>query len=834
MASDLDIDSVLSQLSLDEKIKLISGIDFWHTAKIERLGVPSLRFSDGPNGVRGTKFFNGVPAGCFPCGTALGATFSKELLEEAGALMAKEAKAKAASVILGPTTNIARGPNGGRGFESFSEDPILNGLSGAAVIKGIQDNGIAATIKHFVCNDLEDNRNGVNSIVSPRALREIYLLPFQLAVRDSQPAAFMTAYNLVNGEHCSQSKFLLDDVLRKEWGFDGTVMSDWFGVYDSKSSIKGGLDIEMPGPPACRVPSTVTLGVKTGEIHINELNARVRNVLKLVKWCGRSGVKETDPETASNNTPETAALLRKIGRESIVLLKNEKEGLLPLKPTEKIAVIGQNAKYAAYCGGGSASLYAYYTTTPFEGISSKLDYDPAYALGCQTYKNLPALGDKLVRPDGSKGYTIKVYGTEEADGELIETLDLTTSYMLLFDYLHPKIKNDYFFFHIEGKLTPEEDGTYIFGLSVSGTAQLFVDGKLVVDNKTKQTVGQSFFGSGTIEQTGTIDLKAGQTYDVKIVFGSAPTMTVRNEHAQVLQGAGGLQFGFDRVISAEEEILKAVEVAKQNDKVVLCVGLNQEFESEGFDRPHLKLPGLTDRLVEEVLKANPNTVIVNQTGTPVEMPWADKAPAVLQAWFGGNEGGNAIADVLFGDYNPSGKLSLSFPLRFQDNPAYLNFKSNNNQCLYGEDVYIGHRYYEAIDRPVLFPFGHGLSYTSFELSDFSVKKTESDIKVSLKVSNVGKIDGAEVVQVYVAPTAPAITRPPKELKDYTKVFVPAGESKTVEISVPLKYATAYFDAYQEQWCCQADKYEILVGTSSDKTVSAGSIEIEKTFFWSGV
>ncbi|ODV98262.1 hypothetical protein PACTADRAFT_48056 [Pachysolen tannophilus NRRL Y-2460] len=835
--SHLDIESLVQALNLDEKIQLISGIDFWHTAKIERLNIPSLRFSDGPNGVRGTKFFRGVPSACFPNGTALASSFDKELLEEAGQLMAIEAKSKGAHVILGPTCNIQRGPLGGRGFESYSPDPVLAGLSSARVIKGMQDQGIVATLKHYVCNDLDDERNSVNSVVTQRALREIYLLPFQLAIRDSNPRAIMSSYNKVNGEHTSQSNYLLNQILRQEWGWDGTIMSDWFGVYSLKESIDSGLDIEMPGPPIMRKSDSVAHAVTSKEIHLKTLDERVRNVLKLVKYSiENSGIAESAPESDSNNTPETSRKLKKIAADSIVLLKNN-ENLLPLSKDDSVAIIGPNAKTARYCGGGSASLLTYYVVDPFTGISSKLVTKPGYSIGTTIHKNLPELGQFLYTKDNEKAFSCKTYldppGT--ANRRFVESFNLQNSALTLFDYKNDKfINGKLFYMDFEGYYVPDEDGDYEFGLACLGTAQLFINDKLFIDNKTHQIAGSAALGCGTIEVKNSIKLNKGEKYKITVEFGSSPTYTLETNDAVASNGGGSLTFGINKIIDQYEEITKAVELAKNHDKVVLCIGTSLEYESEGFDRPDMELPGLQNELVEAVVRANPNVIVVNQSGTPVSFPWIDDVPCLLQAWFTGIETGNAIADVLFGDVNPSAKLSLTFPIRNQDNPAYFNFKSNNGQVLYGEDVYVDYRFYEKIDRPVLFPFGYGLSYTTFDLSNLKVWIQNEEIKVHLNVKNTGGFDGAEVIQVYIAPKSPSITRPVKELKDFTKVFLQKTEMKTVEINTSLKYAISYFDEYQNEWCAEKGEYEILVGNSSDNILLSEKFTIEKTQFWLGL
>lgn len=810
------------------------GIDFWHTKPLPKHGVPSLRFSDGPNGLRGTKFFNGVPAACFPCGTALGSTFNQELLEQAGKKMGAEAILKNAHVILGPTINMQRSPLGGRGFESIGEDPFLAGLGAAALVRGIQSTGVQATLKHFLCNDQEDKRMGVQAIVTERALREIYAMPFQLAVRDAKPGAVMTAYNGINGTFCSEDPKYLDGLLRKEWGWEGLIMSDWYGTYSTTDATVAGLDLEMPGPPRFR-GEALKFNATTGKLFVHVIDARAREVLKFVKKCAASGVIENGPES-TDDSPETAALLRKIGNESIVLLKNDRN-VLPLQKNNKTLILGPNAKMATYQGGGSCGLKAYYVVTPFDGISGKLAEPASYTVGAYTHRFLPILGDQCTLPDGKPGMRWTVYNQPPGSSsrELVDEIDFTKTEMHLVDYENPKVENIWYA-DLEGSFVADEDCTYEIGLVVSGTAKAFVDDQLVVDNATVQVAGDAFFGSATREERGRVELKKGQTYKFKIEFGSAPTYTLKGD--AYVPGHGSLRVGGCKVIDDQEEIRKSVQLAKEHDQVIICAGLNSDWETEGADRANMKLPGVLDQLIAEVAAANPNTAVVMQTGTPEEMPWINATPAVIQAWYGGNETGNCIADILFGDCNPSGKLSLSFPKRLQDVPAFLNFKTEAGRTLYGEDVYVGYRYYEFADREVNFPFGHGLSYTTFSFSDLSVASSDGKITASLKIKNTGSIKGAEVAQMYIQPKQPAkINRPVKELRGFAKVELEAGETKTVTIEELEKYAAAYFDEERNQWCVEAGDYEVIVSNSSavveDKVVR-GSFTVGETYWWSGV
>jgi beta-glucosidase len=401
------------------------------------------------------------------------------------------------------------------------------------------------------------------------------------------------------------------------------------------------------------------------------------------------------------------------------------------------------------------------------------------------------------------------------------------------DYKNAKIQGYLYYADFRGRLTPETSGEYEFGIAVAGTAKLFIDGHCVVDNATKQTRGGSFFGTGTIEEIGSICLEAGKTYEVHVELGTDPTITFDRPGTSGF-GAGGVRLGAARKVSLEEEISKAVVMAQKVDQVVLCVGLSSDWESEGYDRQHMDLPPGTNELIDAVLCANPRSVVVMQSGTPVTMPWIDKAPALLQAWYGGNETGHAIADVLFGSVNPSGKLPLTFPIRNEDNPAFLNFRSEANRVIYGEDVYMGYRFYEYIKRDVLFPFGHGLSYTEFKFSSLSVCVDDDSIHVFVNVENIGTTDGAEVVQVYISPPVSQVRRPFKELKGFAKVALKAQTQETVTITMSQKYATSYWDELRESWIQEAGNYIILVGNSSASTPLKGVFQVGQTSWWTGL
>ena len=533
---------------------------------IPRLGVPSLRTSDGPNGVRGTKFFNSVPAACFPCATALGATFDHDLLYDVGKLLGQECKSKGVHILLGPTINIQRGPLGGRGFESFSEDPFLSGTLAGRYCKGVHSENVMTALKHFVCNDQEHDRMAVNSIVTERALREIYLMPFMLAIRDADPAAVMTAYNKVNGIHASENQKLID-ILRKEWQWEGLVMSDWFGTYSTSEGINAGMDLEMPGPTRWR-GELLTHAVKNNKVKSHILDERVREVLQTVKIAAESGVAEGAEEKGLNR-PEDRALLRRAAAESIVLLKND-GNLLPLDKGKRVAVIGPNANFAAYAGGGSACLTPYYTVTPLEGVSTKCE-EVSFAQGATTFRFLPLLGSQIKTPDGKTGFSFSAYDKppNAEDRKLLEELHLTSSDMFIADYEIPDYDKPFLYVDINGIFTPDDTGLYDFGLTVQGQGQLFIDDRLLVDNTENQTPGTAFFGGGTIEETRSLELEKGKSYKLRVEFGTSPSL-----HQF---GKGGLRVGCAKRIDPKRAIQEAALLASEVDQVVVFAGLSRDW-----------------------------------------------------------------------------------------------------------------------------------------------------------------------------------------------------------------------------------------------------------------
>ncbi|KAJ5943462.1 hypothetical protein N7516_003630 [Penicillium verrucosum] len=828
MPQTFDVEHVLANISEQDKIALLSGTDFWHTHPIPQFNVPSIRATDGPNGIRGTKFFAGIPAACLPCGTALGATWDRDLIYQAGELLGDECIAKGAHCWLGPTINMQRAPLGGRGFESFAEDPHLSGILAKSIILGCESKGVISTVKHFVGNDQEHERRAVDVLVTQRALREIYLRPFQIVARDAKPGAIMTSYNKINGKHVVEDERMLN-LIREEWKWNPLVMSDWYGTYTTIDSMNAGLDLEMPGVSRYR-GKFIESAVQARLIKQSTIDARARKVLEFVNQASQVHVSEVE---RGRDFPEDRALNRKLCANSIVLLKNE--GILPLpRDIKRIALIGSHMKTPAISGGGSASLEPYYSVSLYDACRETLpNAEVLYKVGAYAHKMLPVI-DRLL-----SNAIIQFYNEPMGKKRhLISTEPVSMTAFQFMDYDAPGLNRALFWATLIGDFTPDVSGLWDFGLSVFGTANLYIDDELVINNTTSQMRGTAFFGKGTVEELGSKGLVAGTTYKIRIEFGSANTTTMKTV-GMVNFGGGAANLGACLRMDQDEMIESAVQAAAEADYTILCTGLNKDWESEGFDRTHMDLPPGVDQLISKVLTAAADkTIIVNQSGTPVTMPWADKARCIVQAWYGGNETGHGIADVLFGDVNPCGKLPLSWPVDVKHNPAYLNYASVGGRVLYGEDIYGGYRFYEKTGREVLFPFGHGLSYATFKVSPIVTVAPEIfnmnlPTVATVQIKNTGKLAGAQILQLYISAPESPTPRPRKELHGFEKVFLQAGEEKMVNIQLD-RYATSFWDEIEDMWKSEQGTYEVLIGTSSQEVVARGKFQVDSTSYWRGL
>jgi beta-glucosidase len=665
MPEPVHADVSVADLTLEEKASLTSGADFWTTKSIDRLGIPSIMMTDGPHGLRKQSgatdhlgLASSVPATCFPPAVGLSASFDPELAERVGAALGLESAIEDVAVILGPGINIKRSPLCGRNFEYMSEDPIVSGVLGSGLVRGIESQGVGSSLKHFAANNQETDRLRVSADVDPRPLREIYLRGFQRVIEDAQPWTVMCSYNRLNGIHTSEDPWLLTRVLRDEWGYGGIVVSDWGAVNNRVAGVAAGLDLEMPSSSG-RTDAEVVAAVRDGRLAEAALDSVAERLLKLVRKAQERPAPHGPLDVDAHH-----ALAREVAGRSIVLLKNE-GSTLPLSPSQSIAVIGAFATEPRFQGAGSSQIN-------------------------------PTRLDKGL--DGIDGYG--------------------------------------------------EDVSFSPGFSLDG--------------------------------------------------------------------------------SGEADALRrdAVSLAASSDVAVLFLGVPAAEESEGFDREHIDLPAVQLELLDAVLAVNPHVVVVLSNGGVVALPFAERVPAILETWLLGQAGGSAVADVLYGAVNPSGKLAETIPLRLEDTPAYGNFPGEFGHVRYGEGLLVGYRWYDAKGIDVRYPFGHGLSYTTFEIRDAAASVgADGDIVVTVTVTNTGPVAGREVVQAYTSLPGSAVQRPPRELKAFASVLLEPGESRDVSLVV-RRTDLAYWDVRVDDWVVEGGRYVVDAGASSRDLRSSAAVEIQ--------
>lgn len=682
-----DIKNIVNKMTLEEKAGLCSGRDFWNTKSIERLNIPSIMMADGPHGLRKQAedvdhlgMNVSVPATCFPSGATLACSWDRSLLERVGVALGKECQSQDVSILLGPAVNIKRSPLCGRNFEYFSEDPYLSGELAASYIKGVQSQGVGTSLKHYVANNQEHRRLVIDAIIDERTLHEIYLAGFERAVKQSRPWTVMCAYNKVNSKYCSENQYLLTDILREKWGYDGFVVSDWGAVNDRVDALMAGLELEMPSSGGMGDRKIVD-AVRNGLLSESILDEAVERLLKIIFMA-----IDNKKENVVYDEDAHHQLAREVARECMVLLKNE-DDILPLKREGTLAIIGGFAKQPRYQGGGSSHVNS-------SRVDSALD----------EIKKLVGDDTEILYADGYK-----------------------------------------------------------------------VDAK---DN----------------------------------IFSSQPFKSISD-------------------IADEDLIKEAKEIARKADVAVIFAGLPESYESEGFDRKHIRMPEGHSKLIEAVAEVNENIVVVLSNGAPIEMPWLDCAKGVLEGYLGGQGFGGAVADLLFGIANPCGKLAETFPIKLSDNPSHLNFPGDVTKVEYREGLFVGYRYYEAKEKQTLFPFGYGLSYTTFEYIDIFVDKDSisdtDELTVTCKVKNSGNVTGKEIVQLYVRDVDSSVIRPVKELKGFEKISLKPGEEKIVTFNLG-KRAFAYYNEDIQDWYVEDGDFEILVGSSSQSTPLKAVIHLSST------
>ena len=799
----MKLKKVISNLSLEQKVSLLSGFDNWHTPDIKKYGIPKIKMSDGPNGVRGDSSTKQSSA-CFPSPILLGATWNEKLIKKIGSATGEEALFKDVDVLLAPTINLHRHPLGGRHFECYSEDPILTSKIACAYVSGVQSKGVAACLKHFAGNDTEYERHLVSSNIDEKTLRELYLYPFEMGIKKAKAKVVMSAYNKVNNIYCSSHDELINKILKKEWKFDGYVVSDWGAALETVENANGGLDLEMPGPAKTWGKNLVD-AVKAGLVEEKKIDEKVKRILTVAKFTDRFNRKRISERSIDKKSHRK--LIKKTAIEGMVLLKNEDVLPLDRNKISNIALIGPNVKDSQIIGGGSAGLNPHYEIHPLEGVSNFLKDEKVkihYAKGCHVDKYLPAFEKDICHVKGKKekGFEVEFFRGKNFDGEPIERKVLNGNRFWALqgfarEFLDEKERPE---LSVKFSTTykPSISGEFEFEVFSIGLSRIKINGKELVDNWSSQKKGEAFFGFACAPKRNKIKLTKGKEYLVEVEYefeGRFPA----------------IQFGC-RPPDPKNLLEEAVKIAKQSDAVVLVVGTNSDWETEGNDRKGLGLPSDQDVLIKKVLAANKNSVLVLNTGSPVSMPWIKSCPAILQTWFPGQEFGNALAEILFGKESPSGKLPTTYPKKLSDTPAYSCYPGKNLQMDYKEKLLVGYKWYEKKKIEPLFPFGHGLSYSKFELKKVSLLKKKHEIKIKVKLKNIGNFSTFETVQCYLERKAVKADTPKKKLVDFKKLKVTKDKSKKLTLKVS-KRDLSEWDVKKSKWEIARGDYVIHVGTS---------------------
>ena len=841
-----DVEALVAALTLEEKAALTAGGDMFSLVGVERLGIPQVNVTDGPSGARGLSYpgAGGAASSCLPCGSAVGATWDPAVAEALGELVGREAFERGCRGLLAPTVNLHRHPFAGRNFECYSEDPLLSGKLAAAYVRGVQGNGVFATVKHFVANEAEFERMTISSDVDERSLRELYLVPFELAVKEGGALGIMTSYNRLNGSWLTEQPAMLVDLLRDEWGFEGLVMTDWFAVASTEASLRSGLDLEMPAPGRA-LGDVVREAVADGRVPEADLDAAVG---RLLRGLDRIGALDgpTPPVVPKSPTAEDTDLLRRAAADACVLFAND--GILPIDAdaVRRVAVIGEPAVSACIVGGGSAQVVQYPQVSALDALTAALGegvkgegVEVVYARALEIGRSATVLGRSVLpAPDG---FLVERFAGEALDGEVVERDQLDELRRMVIRLGQPQGADERWAMRISGTVVPAETGRFELALAQAGKARLYLDGELVLDgvDDPPPPGGSDFFGFASKDKVVEVELTAGTP------------VAVRVEYFYEGSGMAGVRVGF-RTADAEALLEQAVAAGADADVAVVFVGTNQEWETEGRDRTDFRLPRGQDDLVRRVLAANPRTAVVVNAASPVALPWVDDVPATLQCWFGGQELGPALADVLTGAAEPGGRLPTSYPERVEHSPSHDNFPGENGHVRYGEGVFLGYRGFDHRGIAPRFPFGHGLGYTTFSIGEPVVSSPTftpgGSLTVSVPVTNTGDRAGAEVVQLYVAPGGSRLVRPPKELKAFAKVRLAAGESATVDLVLDDR-SFAYWDPGEPDadviaerlgdmfaaqpraerrspgWQVDPGRYEILVGRSSADLPGRTAVEI---------
>lgn len=801
-SDDRRVEKLLGEMTLEEKLDYIGGVNAMSTRPVPRLGLPEIRMSDGPLGVRQDK-----PSTRYPAGIALAASWNRDLAQWEGVSIARDCRARGIHVLLAPGVNINRLPICGRNFEYISgEDPYLASELVVPFIRGVQSQGVTATVKHFAANNQEINRETINVIMTERVLREIYLPAFEAAVRVAKVGAVMDAYNKVNGDYCTENSFLNNVVLKSEWGFDGVLMSDWGATHNALGAFRGGLDLEMPSGLWMN-SQNLSPSIRSGEITEKQIDDKVRRILRMIVRMGYLDRPQQDSSIPQNN-PESGRAALAIAEEGIVLLKNEKHSLpLDRAKIKRIAVLGPDAHPGVPAGWGSSFVNPYYAVSVLDGLLNNknsnmmVDYFGVGVgnFGTSHFQHEDRLGNLVEGLRGEYFPNLKLSGAA-----VIDRVDQRIN----FDWLgHDGVHNllpAQFTVRWTGLIQASSSSLHVFRARADSGIRVFLDEKPIIDDWSEHAARPDIT---------TRFLEADRTYRLRIEYKNT--------------GGGGAiaQFGWAS--------LKVPDVIRDYDAAIVCVGFDNGNEGEGFDRT-FELSDGQDDLVIGVAEKNPKTIVIVNSGGNIDMHrWLEKVPVLLHAWYPGQEGGNAVAKILFGDVNPSAKLPVTFEANRNDNPAFESYPSDDGgeSVHYDEGIFVGYRGYDHLGVEPLFPFGFGLSYAQFEYSKLKLEPLDRsdpfNVKVTFEIRNTGDRAGAEVAQLYVSAAQSTVERPVRELKGFAKISLLPGESKQTTLLLERR-SFAYFDPRTSQWKADPGRYEISIGASSRDLRMKKNLDIPAT------
>lgn len=789
----MDFKASVDKLSIEEKIRLLTGEDFWTTYALPNIGLRKMVVSDGPSGVRGELWDERSPSLSLPSATAFASTWDRDILGHVGEVMAHEARSKNVDVVLGPTINLHRSPLGGRHFEAYSEDAVLSGKLASAFVNGIQGQGVGACLKHFIANDAETDRHTVNNILDEETLREVYALPFEIAVRDSNPWTIMSAYNRVNGPKMAASP-LLNSMLKEEWGWDGAVVSDWTGVQSTVDTGNEGNDLEMPGPFGFWGEKLLA-AVKSGEVSEDAIDAKVERLLRLAYRVGKFADAEGKKAKAFTHV-ELQAFARSVGSQSIVLAKNEKSAL-PIEKKTSIAVIGAHARFGRGQGGGSATVYPTEFVAPLEGLMRNAPAGSTieYALGVNSDSGLIQFDKNYLKnpATGLGGCLAEIFAP---DGTVLLREDRFGGF---FNWATQPWMFQYSFIRVSGIFTASADGEYQFGVGMVGNYKVTIGDQ----------VHEGFIPMHSDDLGEFVLNPPSRSFGHTLKKGEEVLLTWEYPQGSLPIPIASFYIGFREPSRTQvEEIAAAASLAAESDVAIVFVGTTAEIESEGHDRTDISLPDGQDQLVSAVAKAAKRTIVVVNSGSPVEMPWFDEVDSVLFTYFGGQQMGNAIADVVFGAVNPAARTTTTWAKTMSDLPV-SNTTPTNGELHYSEGPFIGYRAWKKAKKKPLIPFGHGLSYSTFSTELLSADKSVAKVRIT----NTGNREGAHVVQIYTHLQSSETFE--GRLAGFAKVLLKAGESKEVEVQLePLA-----FKRFRGGWQDQVGNWEI---TLSENAFEEGS------------